>query len=648
MAQHIVTAPDGVKHIIVAPDTATPEEVVAYAQKTIPQKPKLPDQDPRITELQKPGAAQRALRGVPFLGGALDEIGAGADAALNMVSGGRIGEPYEQGLQRRREAVKQSDAEHPIRNTVDAVLGGVASAQALPFFRPAAGNGTMAAVANGGINATAAAVGSGFTEGEGGFLNRVDNAKSLAAPAALLGMVGGGATQQVINRIGGTPANSITRQADDLGIQIPQFMEGGRASQQIGSKLGAIPFVGDDINGAVMRTRNQLSDAAERISHTMSPNGMLPQQAGEAARNAITTWADDGARAIQHRVYAPVDRAMAQVTVPLSATSRTANALMGEGYQAASDMHSVALREVQDALSRPNGLEFPGLSRLRTQIGVMIDDKVNPMNRTARAGLQRIYGALTEDMETALATNGGAAVQRAWERANGITRQIAERRDVAAKIVGVNGDKAGEGVIDKIVAMASTKSTADAARLGQARRVMGAEAWRDVAENAIARLGRNQSNDFSPDIFVKNYNQLSHEGRRLLFNSTGNDNMLPQLEALADVSRALQRHSRLGNPSGTGGVAALLAALGGAASGDMGATAATALGGRAIGMLMARPAVIRQVTRHAMNMERMLRGRAAQASVAATAAALARVVSKETGEDPKAIELRIMSASPQR
>lgn len=37
MAQHIVNAPDGTQHIINAPDGATPDQIIAYAQQTIPK-----------------------------------------------------------------------------------------------------------------------------------------------------------------------------------------------------------------------------------------------------------------------------------------------------------------------------------------------------------------------------------------------------------------------------------------------------------------------------------------------------------------------------------------------------------------------------------------------------------------------------------
>jgi len=115
------------------------------------------------------------------------------------------------------------------------------------------------------------------------------------------------------------------------------------------------------------------------------------------------------------------------------------------------------------------------------------------------------------------------------------------------------------------------------------------------------------------------------------------------LDALAAVSGRLQRFNRLGNPSGTGGVTALIAALGGAASGDMGATLGTALGGRAVGLLMSRPAVVRNVTAYSMAVERFLRGQSTRAALAALAATLARVVSKETGENESDIRDRISS-----
>lgn len=604
--------------------------------------PKIPEQDPRITALQEPGAAQRVLRGVPLIGGALDEIGAAGDAALDYISGGRVGEPYETALERRRQAIAKSDTEHPVRNTVEAIAGGVAAANSVPYFRPfgTTNTGVLSEAANGGLNAALMAAPTAFLEGEGGFQNRVQHAKDVLPIAVGFGTVLGGAGQYSANRAAGTPANAYSRQAQNIGVDLPAFMDGFRPTESVASKLGAIPFVGDDINAAVSRTRNQAGRASEAIADSVS-GGATVQQAGDNARTAMTDWAGPRARAIQQRAYGAVDQATQRLQVPLAATQRAANELARQQTVAANPIHARALDEIQQALGTPNGLTFEGITRLRTQIGTMMDNSIDPNNRTARAGLQAIYGALSDDMETALASSGGQAAQNAWRRANAITQRIAERRDVISRIVGADGDKAGEGIIDRIVTMAGTKSSADAARLRQVRGVIGAEGWRQVAGNAVERLGRNQSNEFSADIFLKNYRQLSDEGRRLLFGSTGDNHLLPALDALAAVSGRLQRFNRLGNPSGTGGTAWLMGTLAGAFSGDMGTTFASSVGSRGIGLLMSRPAVVRNVTAYSMAVERFLRGQSTRASLAASAANLARAVSDATGEDRSEIARRI-------
>ena len=584
-------------------------------------------------------------RNIPIIGGALDEIGAAADAAVSRVVEGKpYGEAYDRALEVRRLAErKRQEAAGPVMNTVDAIGGAVAAAPAMPFVRFARNPETiMGSATNAALNAAPVAALSAFTEAEGGVRNRVDAAAKAIPMALATGAVVGGAVQGRANRLAGTRQDSVARAADNIGVTVPAFMDGGRTSQNMAAKLGGIPFVGDDVHIAVNQTRRGVSDAADHAA-TFVSNGTHIQQAGENARGAMTDWAGDGARAIQDRVFAPVNRAMQNVAAPLNNTRQAAAELARQQNVAASPIHNRALGEVGNALNQPNGLSFEGMTRLRTRIGTMMDNTVDPENRTAAAGLRAIYAGLSRDMEDAIAQNGGNGARRLWERANRVTQQIAERRDTIARIIGHDGDKTGESIVDKIVTMASTKSTADAARLTQARRVIGADAWNGIAGNAIMRLGRNQSNEFSPDIFLKNYRQLSDSGRNLLFRSQHNGGLYNALESLAAVSERLQRFSRLGNPSGSGGVAALLAALGGAASGDMGATLATAVGGRGVGILMSRPAVVRNATAHAANMARAINGRISQAALSASAAKLAASVAVETGEDKETIMARIGS-----
>jgi hypothetical protein len=652
MASYTVSGPDGRKVTVRAPEGASAQQVQAKLQQVKANwdqfaPPKQTREQEIMSELESPGVAQRMLRGFPGLGGALDEIGAGADSVINTVSGGKYGTPYDESLAKRRAAIEKSDAENPIENTALAIGGGLAFGSQLPmarvFTNPVAPT-VMTRGADAALNAAGYGAITGFTEGQGGFLNRAQQGVNTAGTSAAIAGPLAGAGQAISNRLAATPPGSITQQADDIGVTIPAFMEGSRPAQNIAGKLGGIPFVGDDINSAVAQTRSQTGDAARAISDTVAGGRTSPQQAGEAVRAATTQAAGPGARAATNRVYDAVERQMQGVVAPLSATTRAAQELARQQQVAASPIHAVALREVQDAVGRPNGLDFEGISRLRTRIGSMVDNNIDPENATARAGLSAIYAGLTDDMQTAIQSSGGRGAQQAWDRANAVARQAAERRDTVARLVGAEGDKAGEGITDRIVAMASSKSSADAGRLNQVRRAAGADSWRQLSGAAIERLGRNQSNEFSPDIFLKNYRQLSDQGRRLLFNSTG-DHIIPHLENLAAVSARLQNFSRLGNPSGSGGVGALLTALVGLGAGDAGATAGSMMAGRGLGYLMSRPAVVRQASRHAVAVERALRTRAGRGALAGSAAALARVVSQETGEDEAAIRARIEATS---
>ncbi len=77
MTQHVVTAPDGSQHIIDAPDTATPDQIVSFAQQAIPEAQKAQGNDA--------GAGNAFVNGVnaavPFGNTVTNAIGAGIGAA---------------------------------------------------------------------------------------------------------------------------------------------------------------------------------------------------------------------------------------------------------------------------------------------------------------------------------------------------------------------------------------------------------------------------------------------------------------------------------------------------------------------------------------------------------------------------------------
>lgn len=617
-----IGAPDG--SIIEFPDSTPDETIVSVMRKNFggpDTSPKVPEQDKRITELQKPGAAQRMLRGVPVLGGFLDEIGAAGDAAVNYVTGGKAGEDYDTSLARRREAIKADDAAHPVRNTVEGFAGGLALSAGLPaaqvFSRGIANPGMLRTAGDAALNAGLYSAGHGFAEGEGGLENRIETAKDYGKTAAVLGGVLGAGASRLANRMQGTPANAVTRNADELGFQLPQFMEGGRPSRTIAAKMGAIPFVGDDINTAVQQARGNTAAAAQNLA-AQTGGGGGPTIAGEAVRDAITDWVGPGARAVQERIYRPVNQAMGTVTGPLTHTGNEVQRLITNQTAAANtNIGAAAIREVENAVTQPNGLSFTGAQALRSRIGSLLDDKLNPEARADNAALRAVYGALSRDLE-AMVGNAGPRVQAAWQRANGINRALSERREAVAKVIGSKGDATGESIVDRIVRMAGSTQSGDARTLHQARIAAGPQAWRQVAGESILRLGRNSANEFSPDTFVTKLSGLSPAGRQILFRSVGDRNIERQLNNLFRVSQELQRFNRLGNPSGTGGVAALVGAMGAAATGDMGLTLGTAIGGRLVGRAMSRPATVRAAGPQAQRARHLLNGPEIQRAIAAS------------------------------
>lgn len=142
MAQHIVTDPAGVRHVIEAPDDATPEQVVAYAQQVIP----------RVSQLESLGRG--AVQGVTF--GFGDELyGAGAGAYDKLFGSGDFSGTYE----RERNAVRNANDQAKQANPGTYLLGEIGGGVALPLggLSTAIRGGKLAADASMGAKSFAAA-----------------------------------------------------------------------------------------------------------------------------------------------------------------------------------------------------------------------------------------------------------------------------------------------------------------------------------------------------------------------------------------------------------------------------------------------------------------------------------------------------------
>jgi hypothetical protein len=400
-----------------------------------------------------------------------------------------------------------------------------------------------------------------------------------------------------------TPGREAVMAGERIGVPIPRAMSTESVPlQQMGAVSRGLPF-GSPIEGAAARTTAALGEAAERTAQGFGAGGD-PLHAGDAARQGILAWIRGGSAAVDRRVYGEVERLINRgnpnATAPLAETRVEAMALLREMQESTGTASQGAIRLVQDAIARPQGLTWQGAQRLRTEIGARLSGDILPEAGTSMPALQRLYGALTIDMGRIADAAGGPAAVAAWHRADRIHRLIVERRQDLARIIGTEGQVAPEQVFERLIAMARAGGRADINRLAQARRAMGPDAWNEVASAVIQRMGRDASGEFSPARWLTEYGRITNNGRNLLFGSTQQGQGLRQaLDDIATVSQRFQdTMQKYANPSGTGRAVGTMGAITGAVTAPLHALA-IGLGGYGLASLLARPASARAVARWA-------------------------------------------------
>jgi hypothetical protein len=186
MPRYQITAPDGASYEVTAPDGASEQQILAYAQQNM-GSPQASPEDQRKAELDKwadeevAKVAQVAgvptpspLRGAGF-GSFLDEASAGIDAAANFVTGGRVGNPYDQALALQRARQRATEAAHPVGSVAANVVGAVGTAAATPMVKVMQGASALPTAVNMGVTGGLYNALYGFGEGEG-LEDRIDKA----------------------------------------------------------------------------------------------------------------------------------------------------------------------------------------------------------------------------------------------------------------------------------------------------------------------------------------------------------------------------------------------------------------------------------------------------------------------------------------
>jgi len=454
---------------------------------------------------------------------------------------------------------------------------------------------------------------------------------SLEGPARVAGALAGGVGSSLAFGKATAPRTArqaVAEAAERQNVRVPAAaLPDKPVTGSVAGLMADMPPYGN----ALRRGARKLDEGiASRFDDLAGTGSATKADAAHGAREALVNWFDDGSRGLTKSAYDRVDAFVdPTVMTPLTSTQKTARAISDELAASTGQAGRAALKRVDDAISRPEGLTYGGLKNLRTEIGQLKDDALTP--NALKAPYKRLYGALSDDLETAVRNAGGDKGLQAWQRANRLNKAVAERRKSLAQIVGAKGDASTNAVFDRIVALTRDSARGNAEALRRVRSTLRPTgAWQDVRSSVVQELGRDPTSptrQFSPRRFLTSYGKMTDEGKQILFGDAKQ-----HIDDLALISERSREFARSGNASGSGSLVSV-AGTGGWVFYDPLAALSGLVGGNTLSVLLARPASAKSVARWARARQNLAQGATPTAAAAYLAATrdVAEDLENETG-----------------
>lgn len=408
MPQYNITSPDGRRFTINAPEGATQDQVLAYAQSNMGQPSQQGGNDARFSGAQ--GDVFSAMQGATFNLG--DEIAAGATALGSKVGLLDRGITYDKALDTIRQMQGNFQREHGGRALASTIAGAIPTAiatapialAAMPA-RLAQGATIGARLGQGLVMGAEYGAAAGFGQGEGGAANRLSSAGTGAAVGAATGIAGQGVAE-VAKPLARYGLEGLRQTREALGYGAPANMA-NRAILSAANRAGITP---DE-----MLARMQNSPVPLSVADV----GGAPMQ--RLARAVVTqegTGSDRAVTALTERQAGRGDRlvsAFRQYITPMDDATQTvddiikARAAQGApDYQAAMESAPVTNENLQRMIKDP--LIKRGLARGREIMRIEANARGTEFNpndyvlgqtvsgRTAPSYSDRVAGARPQDI----------------------------------------------------------------------------------------------------------------------------------------------------------------------------------------------------------------------------------------------------------
>lgn len=255
-----------------------------------------------------------------------------------------------------------------------------------------------------------------------------------------------------------------------------------------------------------------------------------------------------------------------------------------------------------------HNVRFGDLRQLRTWVR---NAQRDPTLRQGlpQADLQRIEGALTQDIYSNAEKLAGPEALAKLKRADAYYRAGSERID--RSLQAFDSANGGEQAYARIQQAAGSTSAADARKLIALKRSLSPDEWGDIAATTLTGLGRpttgaaNALDDgaFSINTFLTNYAKLSPAGREVVFGARGGGGeqaarLKAELDNLARVSGYLKDVQKGANTSNSAVSVQGMATIAGIANPSTFIPTSAALGGAAgVGEFLTNPVAVRWLSR---------------------------------------------------
>lgn len=361
------------------------------------------------------------------------------------------------------------------------------------------------------------------------------------------------------NRLAGEAPEVVMRSFQRANIPIEgagSYINASRPVQGLQNALTMLPTSARTMGDAIDTTLQAMGRYADDVAHMAGTPGTL-QQTGEIVKEGAKSAGkrlSNRMDTLQRRVWDAVGK---DTMVPIQNVRSLVETLQGELSRAPESLSYLkpAIAEGKKLIAdagEAGSVPFDVLRKFRTHVGKLTErPDISGYVGGASGQVNRLYGALSDDLNAAADAAGGGARQ-SLDLFNRYARiQLSGNKPFLDKI----DAKFPEEIIGNLISGGKRGAT----QIRQLRNNLLPNEWDDVAATVIHRMGQATpgaqtaaGDAFSPATFLTNWNRMSQEARQALFGGKRYAELRPALDRLARISASAKDAAKMANASGTG------------------------------------------------------------------------------------------------